>query len=153
ARRLPGRRRPVARRAPAARRAAGRGARGALRHPRGARDQAPAGLLPEAALMDRRTFLRRSGPVAPAGAAGVAAGAGVAGRRGGDGGKDAKPGDPLRASVPFEGRRQAGIASPPAEQATLVALDSIADDFGGLVQAVQTLSSQARQLTTGYSFA
>jgi deferrochelatase/peroxidase EfeB len=105
--------------------------------------------------LDRRAFLRGG---ALAGAAGVA-GAGLAGR--GHDASAAPAADPdagaaagaLRDRIPFDGRRQAGIATAPAEQATFVALDAIAPDRAALVAALQQLSAQARSLCTGYAFA
>jgi deferrochelatase/peroxidase EfeB len=58
-------------------------------------------------------------------------------------------GAPLTARVPFDGAHQAGIASAPQDQVTLVALDAIATDRSNLVQGLQALSNRARQLTQG----
>jgi len=99
--------------------------------------------------LDRRAFLKGS---ALAGAAGVT-GAGLAAGAGGSE-TAAPPTDPaVRERVAFDGRRQAGILTPPAEQATFAALDAIAPDRATLVSALQQLSAQARSLTTGYAFA
>jgi deferrochelatase/peroxidase EfeB len=100
---------------------------------------------------DRRRFLTRSALVGAAGLAG--AGADLVGRGGDASAADAATADALRTAVPFDGRHQAGIVTPPGEQATVVALDSIAPNAGDLIAALSTLSGQARSLTTGYSFA
>src|SRR5439155_1510038 len=74
--------------------------------------------------VNRRAFLRRSVLL---GAAGLA------------GGADAAPGDAapagLAARVGFTGAHQAGIVTPPAEQATVTALDAIAADRAELAGA------------------
>jgi deferrochelatase/peroxidase EfeB len=79
-------------------------------------------------------------------------GAGLA-ARGGDAAAAPPDDAPLRDHVAFDGRHQAGIATPAAEQATFAALDAIAPDRASLVTALQLLSAQARSLTTGYAFA
>jgi deferrochelatase/peroxidase EfeB len=101
--------------------------------------------------MDRRAFLRRS---AAAGAAGLA-GAELTARGADDGAAAAASasGTGLERRVPFDGPHQAGIVTPPADQATFAALDVIAPDARELVQALQQLSAQARALTAGYRFA
>jgi deferrochelatase/peroxidase EfeB len=102
--------------------------------------------------VDRRTFLRRS---ALAGAAGLAGAGADAAARGSEAASasGAPPAAALRTHVPFDGRHQAGIADASGEQATLIALDAIATDRDGIADALQQLSSQARLLTAGFSFA
>src|SRR5262249_49504927 len=51
--------------------------------------------------------------------------------------------------VPFDGEYQAGILTPAPDQATWLALDSIAPDRSTLFQALQDISTQARLLTQG----
>lgn len=93
----------------------------------------------------RRTFL----------AGGVAAGAGVVLDRGllreNSSAKAATPAPPrLETRVPFEGTRQAGIATLPPRHALFAAFDAVADDQAGLVDALRALSERARALTQGH---
>ena len=106
--------------------------------------------------IDRRRFLTSSLATFGAGA-----GAGVAGGLAA-GGADAAnvevtPAEQARAvldralntSVPFDGRHQAGILTPRPNQASYVALDSVAQNASELFDILQVLSSQARLLTRG----
>ncbi|WP_027008345.1 Dyp-type peroxidase [Conexibacter woesei] len=99
--------------------------------------------------LDRRTFLRRS---AALGAASLA-GAGAATEATADDAPTDTTNNPLDAPVAFDGAHQAGILTAPGAQATLVALDAIANDREALLTGLATLSSQARHLAKGYSFA
>jgi deferrochelatase/peroxidase EfeB len=109
--------------------------------------------------LDRRQFLRRSG----LGAVGAGAfGAGLV--RPGD--ADARRRDPLQAdgplelgaapipaarlpSVPFHGRHQAGIATPPPPAACFAAVDVTAANRKALADLLRALTERARFLTAG----
>jgi deferrochelatase/peroxidase EfeB len=54
-----------------------------------------------------------------------------------------------RRSIPFHGRYQAGIATPPQTAATFLAFDVTAADRGELTQLFQTLTARAAFLTAG----
>ncbi|HTU86426.1 MAG TPA: Dyp-type peroxidase [Solirubrobacteraceae bacterium] len=103
--------------------------------------------------VNRRRFLK--GSLATVGAGGVGLGAGLSA-----GGASAKPPDPqqqaqavladeLATRTPFDGAHQSGILTPPQNQATVVALDSIAPNAQQLFEALQTLSGAARGFTQG----
>jgi len=55
----------------------------------------------------------------------------------------------LNSRVPFDGPHQAGILTPAPDQATWVALDSIVPDRSTLMQTLQSITQQARQLSQG----
>jgi deferrochelatase/peroxidase EfeB len=104
--------------------------------------------------LDRRSFLTRS--TAVLGAAGAAAYVDVARARGAGtaipsakaaGAPDA--GANLATQEPFTGLHQSGILNPAPAHATLVALDSFAPDRDTLREALQALSTRARQLAMG----
>ncbi|MBV8988532.1 MAG: Dyp-type peroxidase [Solirubrobacterales bacterium] len=108
--------------------------------------------------LDRRSFLSRSLTVIGAGGVGAAAGASVAESA------QATPPSPspaveaqrvneraLATSVAFDGAHQAGILSPRQDQATFLALDSVAPSQAALFEALQALSTEARLLTQGES--
>jgi deferrochelatase/peroxidase EfeB len=116
--------------------------------------------------VDRRRFLTGSLTTLGAGGLGVALGAGSADAGlGGAGSADAGSGAAaasgpqaladqvlarsLAARVPFDGPHQAGILTPAPDQATFLALDSIAPDRETLFQTLQAISAQARRLTQG----
>jgi deferrochelatase/peroxidase EfeB len=103
--------------------------------------------------LDRRTFLTRS--LLTAGAGGVGLGVGLAA-----GDAAAAPlnaaeetravlADELATRIPFDGEHQAGILMHPQDQATVLALDSIAPNAALLFEGLQALSAQARRLTQG----
>lgn len=107
--------------------------------------------------VNRRRFLSRS--LATLGAGG-AAGAGVAigsahGARGGT--EVQSPAAVARAvadhqllrRVPFDGVNQSGILTPRPNQATFLAFDSVAPAAADLFRAFQTISTQARVLSSG----
>jgi deferrochelatase/peroxidase EfeB len=95
--------------------------------------------------MRRRSFL-----AATAGAGGGAVLGRVlpAGAEGGDDRAAAPAG--LNDRVPFEGRHQAGIATPPPRQALFAAFDAVADDRAMLADGLRALSERARALTRGH---
>lgn len=103
--------------------------------------------------LDRRRFLSRS--LAALGAAGAAFGLGSA--QGARAGSTPDPATQARdvadrqllAKVPFDGPYQAGILDPRPNQATFLALDSVAPNRTDLFESLQQLSSQARVLTSG----
>jgi deferrochelatase/peroxidase EfeB len=105
--------------------------------------------------LSRRGFLRRAGALGAAGVVGAGAGAEAASSKDDNNapGPAAPPADDLARRLPFDGPHQAGIAAPPSDQATFVALDAIAADRAELIAAVQQLSAQARALSQGYRFA
>ena len=99
--------------------------------------------------LSRRRFLAGSA------AAAVAASGVAAGRAAGDAAAPPADGAPkdLDARFAFDGPNQAGIVTPLTDQATFVALDAIAPTTRDLFQGLQALSSRARTLTQGTSFA
>ena len=109
--------------------------------------------------VDRRRFLKGSLATLGAGGIGAAVGAGVAEQ--GTAAASAPPSAEaqaeqvnvraLNARVPFDGPHQAGILTPAPDQATWLALDSVAPDRGTLLETLQAISTQARLLTQGES--
>jgi deferrochelatase/peroxidase EfeB len=105
--------------------------------------------------LDRRSFLASSAALLGAGAAGALVGTGSVA----DGAVAAnpppeEPGAAVAASnlatvEPFVGVHQAGILTPAPAHATFAALDSFAPDQLTLAEALQALSSRARELTVG----
>jgi deferrochelatase/peroxidase EfeB len=107
--------------------------------------------------LDRRRFLTRSLGTLGAGGVGLAIGAGL--------GEQAAAGAPAAVSpaaeaeqvnqqalavrLPFDGPYQSGILTPKQNEATFVALDSIAPNRSVLFEALQALSTEARLLTQG----
>jgi deferrochelatase/peroxidase EfeB len=108
--------------------------------------------------LDRRRFLTRS--LTTLGAGGVGAAAALTGV--GAGQARARPLDEaaealqvaerqLATRVAFDGRHQAGILDPRPNQATFLALDSVAANTGELFEGLQAITTQARLLTQGES--
>jgi deferrochelatase/peroxidase EfeB len=107
--------------------------------------------------LDRRSFLTRS--IATLGAGGAGAGVAVgAGLAAGDGAQaapspeaqaDAVNARSLTMRVPFAGAYQAGITNPRQNEATFVALDSIAPNRVILFEALEALSTEAQLLSQG----
>ncbi len=60
--------------------------------------------------------------------------------------------DELHGVLPFDGEHQAGILTPPPMQATFAALDSIAPTRLYLQEALQALSTRARELCQGGAY-
>ena len=106
--------------------------------------------------LDRRRFLKGSLTTLGATGIGAAVGAGVA-QAGDDGPAAATPTQQaeqvnarsLATRIPFDGTHQSGIVTPPADQATFLALDSIAPNRPELTEALQALTAEARRLTQG----
>jgi deferrochelatase/peroxidase EfeB len=107
--------------------------------------------------VDRRRFLKGSLATLGAGGIGAAVGAGLA-EQGtaaasapASAEAEAQQVDvrALNTRVPFDGTYQAGILTPAPDQATWLALDSVAPDRGTLSQTLQAISTQARLLTRG----
>jgi deferrochelatase/peroxidase EfeB len=109
--------------------------------------------------LDRRQFMGRSLALLGAGSLGALAGA-EAER---DGSASAQSLSPtvlarraeqgsLAAAIPFDAPRQAGILTPAPAQAMFAALDAIAPDRQTLAEALQQLSTRARQLTRGGAY-
>jgi deferrochelatase/peroxidase EfeB len=101
--------------------------------------------------LSRRALLGRSALLAAA-AGGIGA---VVGAESNDS-ATAAPADPqavldqqLSRAVAFDGAHQAGILTPPPDNATFVALDSIAPNGGVLLEALQAISARARALCGG----
>ena len=104
--------------------------------------------------LDRRSFLTRSAVATGAAGAALATGARAAGLPDTPSGPPttagaAAAGSDLATVVPFAGVHQAGILTPTPAQATLVAFDSVAADRQTLGEALEALSTRARQLSTG----
>jgi deferrochelatase/peroxidase EfeB len=103
--------------------------------------------------LDRRRFLTRSVAALGAGSVGSAAGAALApngtasAATPGSTANGLTPG--LNDRIPFDGPHQAGILTPRQNEATFVALDSIAPNQDVLFSALETLSAQARTLSQG----
>ncbi|MFL6125924.1 iron uptake transporter deferrochelatase/peroxidase subunit [Actinophytocola sp.] len=96
----------------------------------------------------RRSFLRGAIAGAGATAATVAAGAGIAAGAGAFGAADpAPPAKPE--TVPFHGRRQAGIRRPPAQQSVVASFDVVAESRAELVDLFRAITERARFLTAG----
>src|SRR5262249_969255 len=55
----------------------------------------------------------------------------------------------LLTRLPFDGPHQSGVITPAVQEATFASLDSIALSRAQLAQALQALSSRARELTQG----
>jgi deferrochelatase/peroxidase EfeB len=106
--------------------------------------------------LDRRRFLTRSVGLVGAGGVGAALGAGLAEQ----GSASAAAMTPeaeaeqvnkrsLNTRLPFDGAHQSGILEPRQNEATFVALDSIAPNAAVLFEALQAISTEARSLTQG----
>ncbi len=113
--------------------------------------------------LDRRQFMGRS--FALLGAAGLGALGGAEAERangGRNGNGDEKLSgqalaqraeqSSLAATIPFDAVNQAGILTPAPAHATFAALDAIAPDRQTLAEALQQLSTRARQLTQGGAY-
>jgi deferrochelatase/peroxidase EfeB len=88
--------------------------------------------------------------VAAIGAGGVGAAVGAATAQGAQALTPADASTPgLGVRIRFDGPHQAGILTPHQDQATFVALDSIAPTQGALLETLVALSSEARKLTQG----
>ncbi len=105
--------------------------------------------------VDRRNFLK--GSLGALGAGGVGAAAGLAGA---DRAHAASPENLATAArdvnarelmqrLPFDAYHQSGVITPKPAQATLIALDSVAPNLPVLVEALQAISAESRQLTQG----
>jgi len=105
--------------------------------------------------LDRRQFVTRSAALLGAGGVGALSASsaqaqdGASGPQGAEAQADAGAVADLAVSVPFDGPRQAGILTPQQNQATVLALDSIAPDALTLREALQALSVRARELAQG----
>ena len=103
--------------------------------------------------LDRRNFLTRSAALIGAGGVGAAVGATLAP----DAPASTPAADPtangltpdLGVRIPFDGPHQAGVLTTRQDQATFVALDSIAPDRDTLFGALEALSDVARTLSQG----
>jgi len=96
--------------------------------------------------LGRRSFLRGAIVGAGATAATVAAGTGIAASAGAFAGAQEQP---KPETVPFHGRRQAGILRPPAQQSIVASFDVIAESRAEVVELFQALTDRARFLTAG----
>jgi deferrochelatase/peroxidase EfeB len=105
--------------------------------------------------LDRRTFLTRSAAAVTIGGAGAAVGATLApeARASGSNSSSGSPANGLTpdlgARIPFDGPHQAGILTTRQDQASFVALDSIAPTQDVLFGALEALSGVARTLSQG----
>jgi deferrochelatase/peroxidase EfeB len=107
--------------------------------------------------VDRRNFLKGSLTALGAGGAGAAVGLTSAERA------HAAPAPDLATAsrdvnarelmqrLPFDAFHQSGIITPKPSQATVVALDSVAPNRTALIEGLQAISAEARQLTQGVS--
>jgi deferrochelatase/peroxidase EfeB len=92
----------------------------------------------------RRSFLR--GAIAGAGVT-AAAGVGIAAGAGAFAGAQEQPATP--STVPFHGRRQAGILRQPAQQSIVASFDVVAESRNELADLFRTITERARFLTAG----
>jgi deferrochelatase/peroxidase EfeB len=104
--------------------------------------------------LDRRSFLARGAMLTGAAGAALATGASAADLPDTPSSPPTTPGaavagSDLSAALPFTGVHQSGILNPAPAHATLVAFDSEAPDAHTLGQALQALSTRARQLSAG----
>ncbi len=104
--------------------------------------------------LDRRSFLARGAVLTGAAGAALATGARAADLPDTPSSAPTTPGGAvagtdLSAVLPFTGVRQSGILNPAPAHATLVAFDSMAPDARTLGQALQVLSTRARELSAG----
>jgi deferrochelatase/peroxidase EfeB len=94
--------------------------------------------------LGRRSFLR--GAIAGAGAT-AAAGVGIAAGAGAFAGAQEQPAKP--STVPFHGRRQAGILRQPAQQSIVASFDVVAESRNELADLFRAITERARFLTAG----
>ena len=105
--------------------------------------------------VDRRNFLKGSLTALGAGGAGAAVGLASAERAHAAPTQDLATasrdvnGRELMQRLPFDAFHQSGIITPKPAQATVVALDSVAPNRTALVEGLQAISAEARQLTAG----
>ena len=107
--------------------------------------------------LDRRRFITGGLGALGAGGVGAAIGAGFASQAATSEAAAATPAmeaeqvnaRSLAVRIPFDGAHQSGILTPRQDEATFVALDSIAPNTLELFEALQALSAEARQLTEG----
>ncbi len=92
-------------------------------------------------MLRRRSFLRGTAAGVVAGAALASAGNAVA--------ADLTSLGPSGRRIPFEGRNQAGISTPPQAAATFVSFNAIAGSRAGLDELFRTLTKRIRFLTAG----
>ncbi len=110
--------------------------------------------------LDRRQFVGRSLALLGAGGLGALAGAEAERDNGSASAASLSPTalaersqqSSLAVAVPFDAVHQAGILTPAPAQATFAALDAIAPDRQTLSEALQQLSTRARQLTQGGAY-
>jgi deferrochelatase/peroxidase EfeB len=106
--------------------------------------------------LDRRRFLTRSVGLVGAGGVGAALGAGLTEQAS----ASPTPMTPqavaeqvnkrsLNTRLPFDGTHQSGILEPHQNEATVIALDSIAPNTAVLFEALEAISAEARSLTQG----
>jgi deferrochelatase/peroxidase EfeB len=103
--------------------------------------------------LDRRNFLTRSAALVGVGGVGAAIGATLAPGAEASSPKSASTANgltpDLNVRIPFDGPHQAGVLTTRQDQATFVALDSIAPNRDVLFNALEALSGVARTLTQG----
>src|ERR1700733_4722119 len=103
--------------------------------------------------VDRRHFLTRSAAAIGIGGVGAAVGATLAPEAGAKAAKPNSTGNSLTPDlgdrIPFDGPHQAGVLTTRQDQATFVALDSIAPNQDVLFEALEALSGVARTLSRG----
>jgi len=103
--------------------------------------------------LDRRHFLTRSAALVGVGGVGAAVGATLAPGAEASAPKSASTANgltpDLNVRIPFDGPHQAGVLTTRQDQATFVALDSIAPNQDVLFSALEALSGVARTLTQG----
>jgi deferrochelatase/peroxidase EfeB len=103
--------------------------------------------------VDRRHFLTRSAAAIGIGGVGAAVGATLAPEAGAKAARPNSTGNSLTPDlgdrIPFDGPHQAGVLTTRQDQATFVALDSIAPNQDVLFEALEALSGVARTLSRG----
>jgi len=103
--------------------------------------------------LDRRHFLTRSAALVGVGGVGAAVGATLAPGAEASAPKSVSTANgltpDLNVRIPFDGPHQAGVLTTRQDQATFVALDSIAPNQDVLFSALEALSGVARTLTQG----
>jgi deferrochelatase/peroxidase EfeB len=106
--------------------------------------------------LDRRRFLTRSVGLVGAGGVGAALGAGVVEQASASPAKLTPEAEAeqvnkrsLNTRLPFDAPHQSGVLEPRQNEATFIALDSIAPNAPVLFEALQAISAEARRLTQG----